>query len=151
MGEGRNEPDDKPGWWAKEYQVPVWALIAGGLLLFIFGTANGPEDLSDELAAAESRAEAAEARVAEMEETLAEQDPQSDDASDTSDDPTDRPGVPSVYREIESETDCAELQEAFDQAMENAERYGAGDERRKAPLSYAAAADDRMEQVGCYE
>lgn len=55
-----------------------------------------------------------------------------------------------MYDRIESVTDCAALQEEFDTAMDNAEAPTPGDPRRKASISYAEAADDRMREVGCY-
>ncbi len=61
-----------------------------------------------------------------------------------------RPGEPSVYSRIESETDCAALQEEFDQAMENAEAREPDDSLREVSLSYAKVADERMNEVGCY-
>ena len=61
-----------------------------------------------------------------------------------------RPGSESVYERIDSETDCAELQEEFDTAMGHADRYPPGDDRRETSLAYAEAADDRMREVGCY-
>lgn len=63
----------------------------------------------------------------------------------------DRPGVDSVYQRIETTRDCAELQETFDRAASNVDRYEPGDKRRKAPMSYMDAADERMRAVGCYD
>lgn len=65
--------------------------------------------------------------------------------------PKPRIGDATVYQRIESTTDCAALQREFDTAMTNVERLPAGDERRKVPMSYAEAADKRMEALHCYK
>ena len=61
-----------------------------------------------------------------------------------------RPGSPEVYERIEQSTDCTELQGEFDQAMDNTEARPAGDPLRDVSLSYAEAAQDRMEEIGCF-
>lgn len=67
--------------------------------------------------------------------------------------PAARPGSAAVYEAIEAETDCAELQTTFDRAWENWEQAKVrGDTaEREWTRSYMAAADDRMQQVGCYD
>jgi|RhiMethySRZTD1v2_1073278.scaffolds.fasta_scaffold1464910_2 hypothetical protein len=67
-----------------------------------------------------------------------------------SSDPATRPGSPAVWARIENGTDCAALQSEFDTAMDNAEARESGDPYRDLSLDYAKAADDRMEEVGCY-
>lgn len=61
-----------------------------------------------------------------------------------------RPGSQAVYNRIDSLTSCAALQREFDQAMGNVEARSYGDPARKISLSYAEAADSRMEAIGCY-
>ena len=68
--------------------------------------------------------------------------------SDSSD--TERPGSPAVWARIENGTDCAALQSEFDTAMDNAETREPGDPYRDLSLDYAKAADDRMDEIGCY-
>ena len=63
----------------------------------------------------------------------------------------DRPGSTDVYAEIEAETDCDKLQTDFDRNMDDFDRRESGDPLRDVVLSYAEAADARMEEVGCYE
>lgn len=60
-----------------------------------------------------------------------------------------KPGNQAVYDRISATSDCAKLQTEFDTAMSNHDRYAAGDERRKVPLAYAKAAQDRIEKLGC--
>lgn len=62
-----------------------------------------------------------------------------------------RPGNPDAYARIESHTDCATLQQEFDQAMALHEVNEAGTDRAVVATSYAGAADDRMRELGCYE
>lgn len=59
-------------------------------------------------------------------------------------------GNPAVYARIESSTNCTKLQREFDTAMDNAEAREPGDPYRDLSLSYARAADNRMEEIGCY-
>ena len=54
-----------------------------------------------------------------------------------------RPGNPDVYERIESETDCAALQEEFDTA-----EAGPPSEWK---VPYMEAADARMRELGCYD
>lgn len=63
---------------------------------------------------------------------------------------TTRPGDPAVWARIEGGTDCATLQSEFNTAMDNAERRSPGDPLRDLSMDYAEAADERMEEVGCY-
>lgn len=58
----------------------------------------------------------------------------------------DRPGSPAVYDRIESLTNCSELQDEFDRAMDNYDRNSSD-----ISLSYALIADARMREVGCYD
>jgi len=60
------------------------------------------------------------------------------------------PGEPDVYARIAAETDCAALQDEFDTADAAHERADAGSHAAEVALSYMQAADDRMEEVGCY-
>lgn len=64
-----------------------------------------------------------------------------------------RPGAPEAYERIESMTDCAALQEAFDTAAANHDRDSARDrlDLMKIDSSYMDAAHDRMGDVGCYD
>lgn len=62
-----------------------------------------------------------------------------------------RPGNPDVYARIEAMTDCGDLQEQFDIAMDSADRRDSGDPLRTASLAYAKAADDRMQKLDCYD
>lgn len=66
------------------------------------------------------------------------------------DDDASRRGDPEVYRRIESLSNCAELQQEFDTAMDNAEAREPGDDLRAVSIDYAEAADDRMKEIGCY-
>ena len=59
-------------------------------------------------------------------------------------------GNPAVFSRIESSTSCTALQREFDTAMDNAEARESGDPLRNISLSYARAADNRMQEVGCY-
>lgn len=68
----------------------------------------------------------------------------------TSDDNERTTGNPAVYARIESSTSCTELQREFDIAMDNAEAREPGDPHRDLSLSYARAADNRMQEIGCY-
>lgn len=52
----------------------------------------------------------------------------------------------STYERIDSMTDCALLQQEFSRTMTKAK---AGQDR-KTSLSYAAYADNRMTEIGCY-
>lgn len=55
-----------------------------------------------------------------------------------------------VYERIDSITNCKELQQEFNQAMDNAEARQPGDEFRKISIDYATYADNRMRIIGCY-
>lgn len=68
----------------------------------------------------------------------------------TPDDNTRTTGNPTVYARIESSTSCIALQREFDTAMDNAEAREPGDPHRDLSLSYARAADNRMQEIGCY-
>lgn len=61
-----------------------------------------------------------------------------------------RTGNTAVYDRIDAMTDCTELQEQFDIAMDNADAREPGDPHRDLSLSYARAADNRMSELGCY-
>lgn len=56
------------------------------------------------------------------------------------------PGNAGVYRDIETEVDCGDLQATFDRAMDN---YDLGI-NREIVMSYAKAAINRMEAI-CYK
>lgn len=60
-------------------------------------------------------------------------------------------GNPDVYASILAMTDCASLQNKFDQAEENLALQEAGTPQYKWGLGYMKAADDRMREIGCYE
>ena len=70
--------------------------------------------------------------------------------SSSSDNNGQRDGSPAVWARIENGTDCAALQDEFDTAMDNAEARESGDPYRDLSMDYAEAADDRMEEIGCY-
>lgn len=55
-----------------------------------------------------------------------------------------------VYQNILSLTDCALLQEQFDQASANNARETAGTPQFQWTLGYMLAADERMQSLGCY-
>lgn len=61
-------------------------------------------------------------------------------------------GNPAVYQRIANETDCVVLQGEFDQADATSKRPGgpAGTTWLKIGIAYMEAADERMEEVGCY-
>lgn len=59
-------------------------------------------------------------------------------------------GNPEVYARIASLTSCTALQREFDIAMDNAEARESGDPYRDLSLSYANAANTRMQEIGCY-
>jgi len=71
------------------------------------------------------------------------------------DNPTTTAAAPSVavqariQEEMLSLMDCPEVQATIDQALDNAERYPAGDSRRQIPLAYAEAGQARLEDLGC--
>jgi hypothetical protein len=56
------------------------------------------------------------------------------------------PGNPDVYARINAMTDCAELQREFDQADANRSLPTDDD----IPIAYMKAADERMDEIGCY-
>jgi len=62
---------------------------------------------------------------------------------------TGRIGNPAVYDRIERLTDCNALYQEANTALDNVERYPAGDDRRDIPFAYATAALDRMRAIGC--
>jgi hypothetical protein len=59
-------------------------------------------------------------------------------------------GSRAVYVEILAETDCAALQESFDQASRNNDAAEPGTAQHKQTTGYMKAADDRMRAQGCY-
>lgn len=73
-----------------------------------------------------------------------------DNTGASSNDPSSRPGSAAVYARIESGTDCVALQREFDVAMDNVDSRQPGDEMRAVSESYAAAANNRMREIGCY-
>jgi hypothetical protein len=107
---------------------------------------------SDDVSNVQTAAEAAAKDVTD--EAKAATDEAEDEAKTATDKVKDvvedRPGDPAVWERIEQGTDCAALQEEFDQAMDNAERREPGDPLRELSLSYAKAADQRMKDIGCY-
>jgi tetratricopeptide (TPR) repeat protein len=60
-------------------------------------------------------------------------------------------GQQAVYEELLSLNDCMLLQEKFDIAAENNEWETPGTVQHKWTLGYMTAADQRMEEVGCYK
>lgn len=58
-------------------------------------------------------------------------------------------GNPAVYSRIKASTDCAALQQEFDQAEENHDREGATLEQRKVSTSYMEAAEARRQELNC--
>lgn len=61
-------------------------------------------------------------------------------------------GDPAVWERIEYGTDCASLQTEWGQAMDNAEarqQQGLHDRLTDLSLDYAAAASQRMRDLGC--
>ena len=74
--------------------------------------------------------------------------------STSSDPAVEQQELPGDYAEIiASETDCAVLQDIFDQAATTADgRRDAGDlEGARGFTAVMGAADDRMSEVGCYD
>ena len=67
------------------------------------------------------------------------------------------PGLPAVYERIAGMTDCVALQEQFDIAVATNERSGGPPASwssyswAEIGLGYMRAANERMEEVGCYE
>jgi len=59
-------------------------------------------------------------------------------------------GNPNVYADILSMNDCANLQIQFDLADKNNEREEPGTPARRWTLGYMTAANNRMEEIGCY-
>jgi len=57
----------------------------------------------------------------------------------------------SVYLEILLNRNCESLQQSFDIAAENNERYEGGDPLHRVTLGYMTAAQDRMEALGCFD
>src|SRR5688500_10119451 len=72
-----------------------------------------------------------------------------DDTSDRPGNTSDRPGKAAVYERIDATTSCAELQREFDTAMDNVERYPGGAPKRDVPMTYADAAQSRIEALDC--
>lgn len=64
--------------------------------------------------------------------------------------PTRDIGEQLVYDRIDGMTDCNELQDEFNTAMDNFDRRQSGDSLRKVSLSYAKYTDERMSKIGCY-
>lgn len=64
--------------------------------------------------------------------------------------PADRPGSAVVYQRIASLSDCSALQEEFDIADAHAESKQDAGLTANVELSYMAAANDRMREIGCY-
>jgi hypothetical protein len=62
-----------------------------------------------------------------------------------------RPGNPAVYERIAAATDCGTLQSEFDTAQANGARDRTAGNLKAAEVStaYMAAADERMQQLGC--
>ena len=60
-----------------------------------------------------------------------------------------RPGDSVIYTKIESLTSCGELQREFDLYMDGHDRARAGTDMREVLLSYAKAANQRLQDVGC--
>lgn len=65
-----------------------------------------------------------------------------------------RPGMASVYADIEAETDCAALQETFDRNMDRYERRDVEARTQEGSpgaieFAYAQAANERIEELGC--
>jgi hypothetical protein len=66
-----------------------------------------------------------------------------------------RPGLATVYEQIDHSTDCADLQRTFDRNMDRYEMMDASVRTAdgspgEAMFAYASAADDRMRAIGCY-
>lgn len=74
----------------------------------------------------------------------------SDDEGAFNNDPSSRPGSAAVYARIETESNCVALQREFDIAMDNTDAREPGDPQRDISSSYADAAYNRAEEVGCY-
>lgn len=66
------------------------------------------------------------------------------------DTPQGRPGNPAVFERIEAESDCAKLQGEFDTAEANHKSAEPGSPAALAATEYMKAADERMQEVGCY-
>ncbi|HVM54655.1 MAG TPA: hypothetical protein VM262_15825 [Acidimicrobiales bacterium] len=60
-----------------------------------------------------------------------------------------REGNPEVYERIEGLSDCDELERELTAAETNAENRADDPDRQAILLSYAAAAEERMDEVGC--
>ena len=59
-------------------------------------------------------------------------------------------GSPEVYARIAALSDCAALQNEFDQAEQNLSAQDPGTPQYKWGLGYMKASDDRMKEIGCY-
>lgn len=59
--------------------------------------------------------------------------------------------IDAVSERIRTETDCATLQQEFDTASDNFDRAEPGSPAADASLAYMNLADDRMQEVGCYD
>lgn len=59
-------------------------------------------------------------------------------------------GSPSVYSKIAAETSCSSLQQTFDRASANNDTAQAGSAEAHWTTGYMAAANDRMQALGCY-
>jgi hypothetical protein len=55
-----------------------------------------------------------------------------------------------VYARILGSTDCDFLQEQFDIAADNNDRATPGSDEHRWTLGYMTAADDQLEESGCY-
>jgi uncharacterized membrane protein len=60
-------------------------------------------------------------------------------------------GSVDAYREILTSNDCAFLQEKFDTAYETTQLSDPGTIHHKRATGFMTAADQRMEEIGCYD
>lgn len=60
-------------------------------------------------------------------------------------------GNPATHARIRAMTDCAALQEAFDTAAANFDRAQKGTPQSGWSVAYMKTADERMEEIGCYD
>lgn len=121
------------GGWRRFRSWPAWAQALTAVVLVgvvIAAGASGGEDDESATATTTTTTTVATTTTTEAEEG--------------------RPGNPTVYQRIETTEDCTVLQDEFDTAMENVERYPAGSPQRDVPMEYAEAADERMRDLGCY-
>jgi len=59
-------------------------------------------------------------------------------------------GSRSVYAEILADTSCTTLQATFDRAAANNDTAAPGSAEARWTTGYMAAANDRMQEIGCY-